>query len=158
MKTHPIAIALTLLAPSTALALCPQSSEPRLTALTIAGESGYLDMATLDAIREDGLATCPATVEGLTAISEAINVAYDAAGARLAFARPVTLEGTRGGVELVEIVYGAVNVAPTQDTDPAYILRRAAIAQGDLADLDILQERRSRVCGSMQLVQASRSQ
>ncbi|SOH94853.1 Hemolysin activation/secretion protein [Monaibacterium marinum] len=134
-------------AADTARALCaPEPGAQMLSQITITnssggGQSGYLSPDVLSEIVVQGRTTCPATVAGLTAIAEEINAAYDAVGARLAFAQPITLNGTVGGVELVEITYGQVIVTPTADTDPDYILRRAGARAGDLADLEALQAR-----------------
>ena len=128
------------LAAGPAAAFCPPAGDvPPLTEIAVTEGSGYLDGATLAAIVAQAVGQCAADVAGLSAVAERINAAYDEVGARLAFARPVELDGTRGRVELVEITYGEIIVAPTKDTDPAYVLRRAQTQAGDLADLEALQ-------------------
>ena len=78
------------------------------------------------------------------AVIEAINAAYEAAGADLAFARFGGLDGAAVLIELVEIRYGAVRVTGNAHTDAGYVLGRAGARPGDLADLRRLEDRLGR--------------
>lgn len=106
--------------------------------------SGWLQPATLAAIASDH-ATCQRDVASVETVIEAVNAAYAAVGADLAFADFAGTDGDVVLIELVEIRYGTVTVADAPTTRDDYITARSGVAVGDLVDLQTLQDNLERL-------------
>lgn len=130
--------------PATAQDRCPPpASGPVLSGVAYDEPSGFLDPSKLSRIAED-FTGCALTESVVASLLEEVNAAYAEAGADLAFAQFGSV--TPGGavtVDLVEIRYGTITVTGSEDTDAAYILRRAGVVQDGLIELDRLSARLS---------------
>lgn len=143
----PGAAVLALLAlPGGALAAtCPPAAgAAALGQVIFAAPSAILAQSDLDAIAT-AHAACARDVASVEAVIEAINTAYEARGADLAYAE---FGGTRGGrvvIDLVEIRYDQVLIQGAQRTRPDYLRARAGAEPGALADIRRLESRLARL-------------
>ncbi len=106
--------------------------------------SGWLEPATLAEIA-NAHAICQRDVASVETVIEAVNAAYAAAGADLAFADFAGTDGDVVLIELVEIRYGTVTVADAPTTRADYVTARSGVAVGDLVDLSTLQDNLERL-------------
>lgn len=139
------ALALAFAASAAQAADCPPArGGTPLGLVRFSTQSAILPQATLEGIAA-AHAGCLRDVPSVEAVIEAVNAAYAAAGAELAFAE---FDGTPGGrvaIALVEIRYDRVEVEGAQRTRPEHVRARAGAAPGDLADLRRLRARLARL-------------
>ena len=144
-----IAVALAGLAPRMALAQAAQCAAAprggeRLGQVRVVGNSAYLPQAQVQAITA-AHAACARTPESVEALLTALNAAYAAIGAELAYADFAGLDGTTILVELVEIRFGQVIVDGARHTRDSYVRARAGAVPGALADIARLRDRLDRL-------------
>lgn len=106
--------------------------------------SGWLSQETLAAISA-AHAPCTREVPSVEAVIEAVNAAFAAVGADLAFADFAGLSGQTVLIDLVEVRYGNVRVEGAETTDPDYLRARVGIREGDLVDLRRVEARVSAI-------------
>ena len=116
------------------------SAADRLADVVFIGESAYLSDAVLAAI-EGRFVGCSVTALDPVRVAEAVNAAYAAHPAPLAFARPVGVDDSTVSVELVEIRYEDIRVRGNDSTSAGYVIGRSGAEPGAPADVAALQRR-----------------
>jgi hemolysin activation/secretion protein len=139
-----LAAALAALPLAAAADCAPARGGAALGRVVFTTPSAILPSAELDAIA-DRFAGCRRDPRSVEAVIGAVNAAYAARGADLAFA---DFAGTRGRtvqIALIEVRYDAVEVEGATIVSPDFLRARAGAAPGALADMRALEARLARL-------------